>query len=360
MARPFTVIGFTMFFTLALVFELGQKAAVVILSAAAAAFIFSLFFKSVRRDFVIPTACITAVVAVLLSFAAALVPDEASQRFNDGVHTVKASVVSLEEQSGERYYTELKTSEIDGEEYKLNIRLSSKSRLGFKPYDTVEGDLQLYDIGKTRDARNYYLSENIFMGGYAKGDINISQPERKPIGYYPLAMRAYIKNTVSRLIPGERGALATALLIGDKSNLPKSVSDSFSSAGISHLIAVSGLHLSIWCLFILKIFDVFRLRRRAGAIISAAFVIVYGGLGLHIFRHACGLHDARYAPRNAAFKAVRFTQFPRRRACYSVLCQSVLRDEPRTAALVPLDSRNNCRLRQYRFPAESVYRARQK
>ena len=52
MARPFTVIGFTMFFTLALVFELGQKAAVVILSAAAAAFIFSLFFKSVRRDFV--------------------------------------------------------------------------------------------------------------------------------------------------------------------------------------------------------------------------------------------------------------------------------------------------------------------
>lgn len=92
MARPFTVIGFTMFFTLALVFELGQKAAVVILSAAAAAFIFSLFFKSVRRDFVIPTACIAAVVAVLLSFAAALVPDEASENFNDGVHTVKASV----------------------------------------------------------------------------------------------------------------------------------------------------------------------------------------------------------------------------------------------------------------------------
>ena len=275
MARPFTVIGFTMFFTLALVFELGQKAAVVILSAAAAAFIFSLFFKSVRRDFVIPTACITAVVAVLLSFAAALVPNEASENFNDSVHTVKASVISLEEQSGERYYTELKTSEIDGEKYKLNIRLSSKSRLGFKPYDTVEGDLQLYDIGKTRDARNYYLSENIFMGGYAKDDMNISQPERRPIGYYPLAMRAYIKNTLSHLIPGERGALATALLIGDKSDLPKSVSDSFSSAGISHLIAVSGLHLSIWCLFILKIFDVFRLRRRAGAIISAAFVIVF-------------------------------------------------------------------------------------
>lgn len=275
MARPFTVIGFTMFFTLALVFELGQKAAVVILSAAAAAFIFSLFFRSVRRDFVVPTACIAAVVAVLLSFAAALVPNEASVRFNDGVHTVKASVVSLEEQSGERYYTELKTSEIDGEEYKLSIRLSSKEKLNVKPYDTVECELQLYDLGKTRDARNYYLSENVFMGGYAKGDIAVSPPDSKPIGYYPLAMRDYIKSTVSRLIPGERGALATALLIGDKSDLPKSVSDAFSSAGISHLIAVSGLHLSVWCLFILKIFDVFRLRRRVGAVISAAFVVIF-------------------------------------------------------------------------------------
>ena len=275
MARPFTVIGFTMFFTLALVFELGQKAAVVILSAAAAAFIFSLFFRSVRRDFVVPTACIAAVVAVLLSFAAALVPNEASARFNDGVHTVKASVVSLEEHSGERYYTELRTSEIDGEEYKLNIRLSSKEKLNVKPYDTVECELQLYDLGKTRDARNYYLSENVFMGGYAKGDIAVSPPDSKPIGYYPLAMRDYIKSTVSRLIPGERGALATALLIGDKSDLPKSVSDAFSSAGISHLIAVSGLHLSVWCLFILKIFDVFRLRRRVGAVISAAFVVIF-------------------------------------------------------------------------------------
>lgn len=275
MARPFTVIGFTIFFTLTLIFELGQKAAVVILSAAAAAFVFSLFFESVRRDFVIPTACIAAAVAVLLSFAASSVPVEASERFCESAHTVKASVVSLEERRGERYYTQIKTSEIDGEEYKLNIRLSSKTRLGFKPYDTVEGELQLYDLGKTRSARNYYLSENVFTGGYARGDITVSRPESRPLGYYFLSLRAYIKDTVSRLVPGERGALATALLIGDKSELPKSVSAAFSSAGISHLIAVSGLHLSVWCLFILKIFDIFRLKSRIGAVISAVFVVIF-------------------------------------------------------------------------------------
>ncbi len=275
MVRPFTVIGFTLFFTLTVIFEFGQTAAVILLSAAAAALIFCVFFKSVRRDNVIVTASVTVVVAVALSFVSYIMPMHASESLSGGAHSVKASVVSLEEHNGERYYTKLKTSEIDGEKYELNIRLSSKEKLGFSPYDTVEGTLELYDIGNTRSSRAYYLSENVFVGGYAKGELSISPPEKKPIGYYPLALRSGIKKTVSELIPGEKGALATALLIGDKSQLPDDISQAFSSSGISHLVAVSGLHLSVWCLFILKIFEAFRLKEKLGAAISAGFVLLF-------------------------------------------------------------------------------------
>lgn len=275
MVRPFTVIGFTLFFTLTVIFEFGQTAAVILLSAAAAALVFCVFFKSVRRDNVIVTASVTVVVAVALSFVSYIMPMHASESLSGEAHSVKASVVSLEEHNGERYYTKLKTSEIDGEKYELNIRLSSKEKLGFSPYDTVEGTLELYDIGNTRSSRAYYLSENVFVGGYAKGELSISPPEKKPIGYYPLALRSGIKKTVSELIPGEKGALATALLIGDKSQLPDDISQAFSSAGISHLVAVSGLHLSVWCLFILKIFEAFRLKEKLGAAISAGFVLLF-------------------------------------------------------------------------------------
>ena len=275
MARPFTVIGFTLFFALTLIFEAGQKAAIVLISAAVAAFVFSIFFKSARRDFVVPVAAVTVIIAVLLSFSAGLVPAEASELYADGVHCVRASVVSLEEQKYGRFYTQIKTSEIDGEPYEINLRLSSKESLDAEPYDIVEGSFQLYDLGQTEDARNYYLSENVFMGCYSKGEISVSKPDKRPLGYYPLAMRAKIKTSLSQLMPGEKGALATALLIGDKSQLPKSISSAFSAAGISHLIAVSGLHLSIWCLFILKIFDLFHLRGRAGTLLSAAFVVIF-------------------------------------------------------------------------------------
>lgn len=202
MVRPFTVIGFTLFFTLTVIFEFGQTAAVILLSAAAAALVFCVLFKSVRRDNVIVTASVTVVVAVALSFVSYIMPMHASESLSGEAHSVKASVVSLEEHNGERYYTKLKTSEIDGEKYELNIRLSSKEKLGFSPYDTVEGTLELYDIGNTRSSRAYYLSENVFVGGYAKGELSISPPDKKPIGYYPLALRSGIKKTVSELIPG--------------------------------------------------------------------------------------------------------------------------------------------------------------
>ena len=197
MARPFTVIGFTLFFALALIFEAGQKAAIVLISAAVAAFVFSIFFKSARRDFVVPVAAVTVIIAVLLSFSAGLVPAEASELYADGVHSVRASVVSLEEQKYGRFYTQIKTSEIDGEPYEINLRLSSKESLDAEPYDIVEGSFQLYDLGQTEDARNYYLSENVFMGCYSKGEISVSKPDKRPLGYYPLAMRAKIKISLS-------------------------------------------------------------------------------------------------------------------------------------------------------------------
>ena len=37
------------------------------------------------------------------------------------------------------------------------------------------------------------------------------------------------------------------MLLGDKAALPDTVQDTFRAAGISHLLAVSGLHLALLC-----------------------------------------------------------------------------------------------------------------
>ncbi|WP_170294764.1 ComEC/Rec2 family competence protein [Roseospira navarrensis] len=46
-------------------------------------------------------------------------------------------------------------------------------------------------------------------------------------------------------LPGETGALAAALATGDRGGVPESVLESFRGAGLAHLLAISGLHMSM-------------------------------------------------------------------------------------------------------------------
>ncbi|MGL5720334.1 MAG: ComEC/Rec2 family competence protein [Alphaproteobacteria bacterium] len=57
------------------------------------------------------------------------------------------------------------------------------------------------------------------------------------------------RHTLTRLfleqMPSPTGALAAALVTGDKASVPPEVSQAFAGSGIAHILAISGLHLSI-------------------------------------------------------------------------------------------------------------------
>lgn len=67
-------------------------------------------------------------------------------------------------------------------------------------------------------------------------------------------VRAYIFEVVDRLLPGSEGSLLVGLLLGGSQGLPEDVKEAFKDAGIVHILAVSGMNVSIvvgvlWVLF---------------------------------------------------------------------------------------------------------------
>ena len=58
-------------------------------------------------------------------------------------------------------------------------------------------------------------------------------------------VRTYIFNAVNRLLPGDEGALLTGLLLGGSQGLPRDVREAFKDAGIVHILAVSGMNVSV-------------------------------------------------------------------------------------------------------------------
>ncbi|MGB0934462.1 MAG: ComEC/Rec2 family competence protein [Alphaproteobacteria bacterium] len=63
-----------------------------------------------------------------------------------------------------------------------------------------------------------------------------------------------ITKRIQQDIPGQSGAIAAALVTGDRSGISKAVRENFSTAGIAHILAISGLHLSIIAGFIFLLF----------------------------------------------------------------------------------------------------------
>jgi competence protein ComEC len=66
--------------------------------------------------------------------------------------------------------------------------------------------------------------------------------------------RAYILGVIDRTLPGDEGALLVGLLLGGSQGLPEDVKEAFKDAGIVHILAVSGMNVSIvvgvlWVLF---------------------------------------------------------------------------------------------------------------
>jgi competence protein ComEC len=98
---------------------------------------------------------------------------------------------------------------------------------------------------------------NIGAVGYALSDIElIERPEQNDAFIFVLELRRNIYHKIIAAIGPERGNFAAALMLGETSALEREVIQNMRAAGISHILAVSGLHLSLVamiCFFLFRL-----------------------------------------------------------------------------------------------------------
>ncbi|MEG1274492.1 MAG: ComEC/Rec2 family competence protein [Ruthenibacterium sp.] len=99
-------------------------------------------------------------------------------------------------------------------------------------------------------------------------------------------IRENISAGICRYWPGDVGAIASAMAIGDKSRLTDDIKSSFRSTGISHALVVSGLHLGIVCSFSYELLHFFVRRKWAalGGIVAAVLFAAVTGFTPSIVR----------------------------------------------------------------------------
>ena len=131
--------------------------------------------------------------------------------------------------------------------------MKCKKPLNCESYQLIKGRLTFHSIGSNAFSSMGYWGKNIFLSS----DLSYAKPQNvfitSPMKLIVKA-RSGVKSRLS-CISGEEGALSRALIIGDKSDTSTKLYNDFKASGTSHLMAVSGLHLSAisgFVLFILK------------------------------------------------------------------------------------------------------------
>ncbi|MEE0946754.1 MAG: ComEC/Rec2 family competence protein [Acutalibacteraceae bacterium] len=117
--------------------------------------------------------------------------------------------------------------------------------------DKISADILLSDFKNEETALSYY-SENIFTVGEVTENLAVIGRSK---GIYALAgkVNGYIKNCLENNT--ENGGVLLALMTGDRTILSDDLYEKVKVAGVSHVLVVSGMHLSILCGFLFKLLN---------------------------------------------------------------------------------------------------------
>ncbi len=136
------------------------------------------------------------------------------------------------------------------------------------------------------DACEYYSRKNLFANVRAER-ITVLSEEKDVLGHGLFQMKQALRESIKRLYPPEKSGVLTAMILGDKDLLEDEVKDLYQKNGISHILAISGLHISMLCM------GLFRLMRRCSVplwtasgitVVFLMFYIVFTGAGTSSLR----------------------------------------------------------------------------
>ncbi len=279
MKRPLACFGFTLFTVLlCLDFIKSTAVSVSLFVLGAALFSVSLLIKNIRQTLIIPTVLFGIITGCLLFsvFQYNYIETVSLTGENVSVSGVITERPSFS-RGNCRYYCVIRADTVGENEVKTKIRLSfSETFDGIDPSELQIGDRvnfigTVYKIGAfSETVRHNYRSKGIYLGAYSVKKLGIIKPEHRPLSYCIDLLRQRVTLNLMHDFDDENAALLVALLTGNKSYMDEEIYDDFIEAGIVHIMAVSGLHLTVWVTFLSFFMD---FRGRKGKLLAVIMIL---------------------------------------------------------------------------------------
>jgi len=215
------------------------------------------FLRQKRRVIILTAVCLAAFFGGALCYQASLPPSDAShlQFYNGQEAEIQGTVSADPEIRDNSTHIRLSVSQLNGEKVSGDALLfvPRYPEYSYGEVLQVRGKLETPPRLDDFDYQGYLENQQIYST-MLYPDIEVLETGK---GFKPLAwvysLRSSLSQSIARVIPEPQASLAQGIVLGIRYNIPQSIKDDFAATGTAHLLAISGLHLSILAGILLSI-----------------------------------------------------------------------------------------------------------
>lgn len=162
---------------------------------------------------------------------------------------------------------------VNGIECKLTTYINNFSG-DFGDTVSFEGKVSALSDSPFFNTKSIYYAKGIYLRASVEGDLEITEGGATVTSM----LREYsekVANSIRTYVGGEAGDILSAMVCGDSSYIDDETSLTLSRSGIRHVIAVSGLHVSVVAAAVMFVLHKLRCPKVVSAVITESVVILF-------------------------------------------------------------------------------------
>lgn len=254
--------------------DLSSFAVSVTCFAALAVFLLSVIFISPKSKYFCAVFLSFAVAAVSVSMLFT-VKEYASVTEYDGKNAYFTGTVTKCNYNSTHEKLEIKIKTLNGEKHSFYIAVYSDTATGLCVGDKISAKAALSLAGGDAESenKNSSLADKIYFTAY--GLENCSVCGENLLYKFVGNVKNEYKSVIENYLPNDLGAVILGMTVGERDGIGTYLRNCFNYSGTSHLLVVSGLHLTLWTALISEVFVDLRKNKRLNTAVTAVFIAFY-------------------------------------------------------------------------------------
>lgn len=194
--------------------------------------------------------------------------------------TVEARVYDIDNSESTTSVIVCKTEKINGvkDNHKFVAYVDKETSVYIRKYDVIKFTADVKELTSSDDGfdgKSYYVAKGFSAMLSNFDNLEVIDNKTDKVDLFFDELRLKVSNTFKLRSDFETGAFLTALIIGDRSDLSGNAKLNFSRLGITHILALSGMHLAMLCVAAEFILIKLNVKKKSRLIVMIFLVIGY-------------------------------------------------------------------------------------